>query len=86
MNNRNIKSISRVLILGAIVVMAAGCSKEAIEDIVELHPNNPGNGIHKFPPKKTITIKRKKPTIGNPSPRPLSADMPAEEFYEEYEE
>lgn len=75
-----------MLILGAIVVIAAGCSKEAMADIEEPHPNNPGNGIHKFPPKKTITIKRKKPTIGNPSPRPLSADMPAEEFYEEYEE
>ena len=74
-----------MLSLCAIVTMAAGCSKEAMEDIVELHPNNPGNGIHKFPPKKTITIKRKKPTIANPSPRPLSADMPVEE-YEGYEE
>lgn len=85
MNSWNIKSISRVLSLCAIVAMSVGCAYDATEIPDEQLPLTPGNGIHKFPPKKTITIKRKKPTIGNPSPRPLSTDIPVEE-YEEYEE
>ncbi|MBQ5829894.1 MAG: hypothetical protein IIW45_06815 [Alistipes sp.] len=78
-------AILRISILCAVVAMAVGCSYDAsIPDVMD--PIIPGNGIHKIPPKKTITIKRKKPTIGNPSPRPLSAEMPCEEMYEEYAE
>ena len=70
----------------AVVAMAVGCSYDdsVIADVI--YPTIPGNGIHKIPPKKTITIKRKKPTIDNPSPRPLTAEMPCEEMYEEYAE
>ena len=75
-----------MLILGAIVAMSVGCAYDAAEIPKEELPLTPGNGIHKFPPKKTITIKRKKPTIANPSPRPLSAEAPIEEYYEGYEE
>lgn len=85
MNSVKIMAILRISILCAVVAMAVGCSYDAsISDVT--YPTIPGNGIHKIPPKKTITIKRKKPTIGNPSPRPLSAEMPCEEMYEEYAE
>ena len=86
MNSVKITSIFRVSILCAVVAMAVGCSYDASEIHDERYPIIPGNGIHKIPPKKTITIKRNKPTIGNPSPRPLSAEMPCEEMYEEYAE
>ena len=86
MNSVKITSIFRVSILCAVVAMAVGCSYDASDIHDERYPTIPGNGIHKIPPKKTITIKRKKPTIDNPSPRPLSAEMPCEEMYEEYEE
>lgn len=86
MNSVKITSIFRVSILCTVVAMAVGCSYDdsVITDVI--YPTIPGNGIHKIPPKKTITIKRKKPTIGNPSPRPLSAEMPCEEMYDEYNE
>ncbi|MBR6630644.1 MAG: hypothetical protein IKK89_01695 [Alistipes sp.] len=78
--------IIRVSILCAVVAMAVGCADKDFDALLEPKPTIPGNGIHMIPPKKTITIKRKKPTIGNPSPRPLSAEMPCEEMYEEYAE
>ena len=86
MNSVKIMAIIRASILCAVVAMAVGCSYDdsVIADVI--YPTIPGNGIHKIPPKKTITIKRKKPTIGNPSPRPLSAEMPCEEMYDEYNE
>ena len=86
MNSVKITSIFRVSILCTIVAMAVGCSYDDAE-IPSIHEQiTPGNGIHKIPPKKTITIKRKKPTLLNPSPRPLSADTPSEDIYEEYNE
>lgn len=86
MNSVKIIAIIRVSILCAVVAMAVGCANESFDAQLKPKPTIPGNGIHKIPPKKTITIKRKKPTIGNPSPRPLSAEMPCEEMYEEYAE
>ncbi|MBQ2958265.1 MAG: hypothetical protein IJE06_01155 [Alistipes sp.] len=71
-------------ILCTVVAMAVGCSYDDSKIPDERYPIIPGNGIHKIPPKKTITIKRKKPTIGNPSPRPLSADY--ETLIEDYNE
>ena len=86
MNSVKITSIFRVSILCAVVAMAVGCSYDDAEIPSIPEQITPGNGIHKIPPKKTITIKRKKPTLLNPSPRPLSADMPSEDMYEEYSE
>ena len=86
MNSVKITSIFRVSILCAVVAMAVGCADKEFDAQLNPKPTIPGNGIHKIPPKKTITIKRKKPTIDNPSPRPLSAEMPCEEMYAEYEE
>lgn len=87
MNSVKIMAILRISILCAVVAMAVGCSYDAATEMPDvIYPTIPGNGIHKIPPKKTITIKRKKPTIGNPSPRPLSAEMPCEEMYEEHAE
>lgn len=84
MNSLKIKSIFRVLVLCTIVATAVGCSYDDASIPIEHNPLTPGNGIHKFPPKKTITIKRKKPSTLNPSPRPLSADNDTN--YDEYEE
>ena len=86
MNSVKIMAIIRVSILCAVVAMAVGCADKDFDAQLNPKPTIPGNGIHKIPPKKTITIKRKKPTLLNPSPRPLSADMPSEDMYEEYSE
>ena len=86
MNSVKIMAIIRASILCAVVAMAVGCADKDFDALLEPNPTIPDNGIHKIPPKKTITIKRKKPTIDNPSPRPLSAEMPCEEMYEEYAE
>ena len=86
MNSVKTVAIIRVSILCAVVAMAAGCADKEFDAQLNPKPTIPGNGIHKIAPKKTITIKRKKPTIDNPSPRPLSAEMPCEEMYEEYAE
>ena len=83
MNSVKIMAIIRASILCAVVAMAVGCADKDFDAQLNPKPTIPGNGIHKIPPKKTITIK---PTIGNPSPRPLSAEMPCEEMYEEYGE
>ena len=86
MNSVKIMAIIRASILCAVVAMAVGCADKEFDAQLNPKPTIPGNGIHKIAPKKTITIKRKKPTIDNPSPRPLSAEMPCEEMYEEYAE
>ena len=86
MNSFKIMAIIRASILCAVVAMAVGCADKEFDAQLNPKPTIPDNGIHKIPPKKTITIKRKKPTIGNPSPRPLTAEMPCEEMYEEYAE
>lgn len=61
-------------------VAVVGCSDKDL-----MAPEYPGHdgGFHavELTPRKTITIKRKKPTIENPSPRPLSVDY--EEYYDE---
>lgn len=83
-----INDIIKVVAVCLIALVVVGCKDmEPMEPMMPSFdiPNTPEYGVIDKP-KKTITIKRKKPTIGNPSPRPLSADMPAEEFYEEYEE
>jgi len=77
--------MSKLVLMGAISLISAGCAAEAFEPPTDV-PMTPGFGIHKTPPKKTIPIKRKKPTILNPSPRPLSAEAPIEEYYEEWKE
>lgn len=78
-----IKDIFKVFAVGLIVVAVAGCEK--FEPMVA-EPTLPDKPIYNVigTPKKTITIKRKKPTIGNPSPRPLSADH--ETLIEDYNE
>lgn len=80
MSRTIIEMVFRVAVIGAIAVTAVGCAKDVSFEIEDYKPL-PGNGIHKIPPKKTITIKRKTPTINNPSPRPLSADYPTDEDY-----
>ena len=77
------KYIIKVFAIGLIVVAVAGC--ENFEPMVS-EPTLPDKPIYNVigTPKKTITIKRKKPTIGNPSPRPLSADY--ETLIEDYNE
>lgn len=80
------KDIIKVFAVGLIVVAVAGC--ENFEPL-ESEPTLPDTPIYNVigTPKKTITIKRKKPTIGNPSPRPLSADYETViEDYNEYNE
>ena len=78
-----IKDIFKVVAVGLIVVAVAGC--EEFEPMAT-NPTHPDRPIYDVigTPKKTITIKRKKPTIGNPSPRPLSADY--ETLIEDYNE
>lgn len=81
-----IKDIFKVVAVGLIVVTVAGC--EEFEPMAT-NPTLPDRPIYDVigTPKKTITIKRKKPTIGNPSPRPLSADYETLiEDYNEYKE
>lgn len=80
------KDIIKVFAIGLIVVAVAGC--ENFEPMAA-DPTLPDKPIYNVigTPKKTITIKRKKPTIGNPSPRPLSADYETViEDYNEYNE
>ncbi len=77
-----IKDIIKVFAVGLIVVAVAGCENEPMEADPTL-PDKPTYNVIGTP-KKTITIKRKKPTIGNPSPRPLSADY--ETLIEDYNE
>lgn len=81
-----IKDIIKVFAVGLIVVAVAGCENfEPLESEPTL-PDKPTYNVIGTP-KKTITIKRKKPTIGNPSPRPLSADYETViEDYNEYNE
>ncbi|MBQ5829895.1 MAG: hypothetical protein IIW45_06820 [Alistipes sp.] len=81
-----IKDIIKVFAIGLIVVAVAGCENfEPLESEPTL-PDKPTYNVIGTP-KKTITIKRKKPTIGNPSPRPLSADYGTViEDYNEYNE
>ena len=78
-----IKDIIKVVAVGLIVVAVAGC--EEFEPMAT-NPTLPDKPIYDVigTPKKTITIKRKKPTISNPSPRPLSADY--ETLIEDYNE
>ena len=77
------KDIIKVFAVGLIVVAVTGCEK--FEPMVA-DPTLPDKPTYNVigTPKKTITIKRKKPTIGNPSPRPLSADY--ETLIEDYNE
>ena len=81
------KDIIKVVAVGLIVVAVAGCENEPMVADPTL-PDKPTYNVIGTP-KKTITIKRKKPTIGNPSPRPLSADYETliEDYnkYNEYE-
>ena len=80
-----IKDIFKVVAVGLIVVAVAGCEFEPMVADPTL-PDKPTYNVIGTP-KKTITIKRKKPTIGNPSPRPLSADYETlKEDYNEYNE
>ena len=76
------KDIIKVFAVGLIVVAVAGCEFEPMVADPAL-PDKPTYNVIGTP-KKTITIKRKKPTIGNPSPRPLSADY--ETLIEDYNE
>lgn len=81
-----INDIIKVVALCLIALAVMGC--EDMEPMVSgpMDSNRPNYGIISTP-KKTITIKRKKPTINNPSPRPLSANYVAEiEEYDEFEE
>ena len=77
------KDIIKVFAVGLIVVAVAGCEKFEPMATNPTHPDRPIYDVIGTP-KKTITIKRKKPTIGNPSPRPLSADY--ETLIEDYNE
>ncbi len=77
-----IKDIIKVVAVGLIVVAVAGCEEFEPMEAPTL-PDKPTYNVIGTP-KKTITIKRKKPTIGNPSPRPLSADY--ETLIEDYNE
>ena len=77
------KDIIKVVAVGLIVVAVAGCEKFEPMAADPTLPDKPTYNVIGTP-KKTITIKRKKPTIGNPSPRPLSADY--ETLIEDYNE
>lgn len=77
------KDIIKVFAVGLIVVAVAGCEKFEPMAADPTLPDKPTYNVIGTP-KKTITIKRKKPTIGNPSPRPLSADY--ETLIEDYNE
>ena len=77
------KDIIKVFAVGLIVVAVAGCEKFEPMATNPTLPDKPTYNVIGTP-KKTITIKRKKPTIGNPSPRPLSADY--ETLIEDYNE
>ena len=77
------KDIFKVVAVGLIVVAVAGCEKFEPMAADPALPDKPTYNVIGTP-KKTITIKRKKPTIGNPSPRPLSADY--ETLIEDYNE
>ena len=80
-----INNIIKVVAVCLIALVVVGCGDmEPMEPSFDI-TNTPEYGVIDKP-KKTITIKRKKPTIGNPSPRPLSAEAPIEEYYEGYEE
>lgn len=82
MINKIIKVVAAILI----AVVVSSC--EAMEPSFEVFEGDiyPHYGLINTP-KKTITIKRKKPTITNPSPRPLSASYEAEEeVYSDYED
>ena len=80
------KDIIKVFAVGLIVVAVAGCEKFEPMAADPTLPDKPTYNVIGTP-KKTITIKRKKPTIGNPSPRPLSADYETLiEDYNEYKE
>ena len=80
-----INDIIKVIAVCLIALVVVGCGDmEPMEPSFDI-TNTPEYGVIDKP-KKTITIKRKKPTIGNPSPRPLSAEAPIEEYYEGYEE
>ena len=82
-NVMNMKSkIFRLIILAVIAVVVVGCAKDVAEPPATDRPIPPTSDI-KLPPGKTIPIKRKKPLPLNPSPRPLSADYPTDEYYEE---
>ena len=77
------KDIIKVVAVGLIVVAVVGCEKFEPMAADPTLPDKPTYNVIGTP-KKTITIKRKKPTIGNPSPRPLSADY--ETLIEDYNE
>lgn len=80
--NNIIKVVAAILI--AVIVSSCEVNESALIDREEtIYPRYDLIGT----PKKTITIKRKKPTITNPSPRPLSASYETEEeVYSDYED
>lgn len=80
------KHIVRALAVGLIAIVVAGCEVEAPLDPGQLRPDIKPGFDFTLSPKKTIPIKRKKPTINNPSPRPLSAGYVTEaEDYDNYD-
>ena len=85
-----IKDIGKRVVAVIVVLTIVSCEvNDLCVDIPDQNGPNPflpNNGID-ISPKKSIPIKRKKPTILNPSPRPLSADNETHiEDYNEYKE
>ena len=80
-----INNIIKVVAVCLIALVVVGCGDmEPMEPSFDI-TNTPEYGVIDKP-KKTITIKRKKPTIGNPSPRPLSEDYMTEIEEDNYDE
>ena len=87
-----IKDIGKRVVAVIVVLTIVSCEvNDLCVDIPEQNGPNPflpNNGID-ISPKKSIPIKRKKPTILNPSPRPLStgyiAEIEEKNEYKEYE-
>lgn len=83
-----INDIIKVVAVCLIALVVVGCKDmEPMEPMMPSFdiPNTPEYGVIDKP-KKTITIKRKKPTILNPSPRPLSEDYISEIEEDNYDE
>lgn len=72
MTNTKIYKLLRASAICLVVLTATSCAADEVGMLSDSQIP-PFSAIKRPDTKKTITIKRKKPSIENPSPRPLSA-------------
>lgn len=84
MTNTKIYKLLRASAICLVVLIATSCAADEV-GMVGDSQIPPFSAIKRPDTKKTITIKRKKPSIENPSPRPLSAYPADDASYDDCE-